>query len=174
MQPTQALATWHDFYTLLGGASATMIGLLFVAASVSGRAFSAARRGPLRLFLSASVVEFGGVLAVCLIVLAPVPTWPLLGGMVMAGGVFGVGYAASAWRQTVHDGISHKIDMEDRIWYAVLPAAFSLVQLLGGAALAGRCPYGCVTVAAGVGGLLLAAVHNAWDITIWSVTQRKD
>jgi hypothetical protein len=37
----QALAAWHPFYALLGGASATMVGLLFVAVSVGGSVFSA-------------------------------------------------------------------------------------------------------------------------------------
>jgi len=31
----EALGRWHEFYMLLGGASATMVGLLFVAATVA-------------------------------------------------------------------------------------------------------------------------------------------
>ena len=43
---TDALAHWHEFYTLLGTASATMVGLLFVAATVGSGVFtpSAVRR----------------------------------------------------------------------------------------------------------------------------------
>ena len=80
MSPTDALGPWHEFYMLGGTASATMVGLLFVAASVGAGVFSADRRAPLRVFLSASVVNFSTVLAACLVVLAPVGNWMLLGG----------------------------------------------------------------------------------------------
>jgi hypothetical protein len=61
----------HDFYALLGQASATMIGLLFVAASVGNGYFSDTSRGALRMVVTASVVHFGCTLAICVIVLAP-------------------------------------------------------------------------------------------------------
>jgi hypothetical protein len=117
----QALAPWHSFYTLLGAASATMTGLLFVAASVALGIFSQDRRGPLRLFLSASVVQFSSILVGCLIVLAPVQDWELLGGLILTCGMFGVAYSATAWRDTVRDGLGAKIDLEDRFWYASSP-----------------------------------------------------
>ena len=40
-QLADALRPWHDFYTLFGAASATLIGLLFVAASVGTGVFPA-------------------------------------------------------------------------------------------------------------------------------------
>jgi hypothetical protein len=67
---TESLRHWHEFYTLLGTASATMVGLLFVAATVGSGVFSTDRRGALGMFLSASVVHFSSILATCLIVLA--------------------------------------------------------------------------------------------------------
>jgi hypothetical protein len=168
---TQALAPWHDFYTLLGAASATMIGLLFVAVSVGSGVFSQSRPGPLRIFLSASVVQFGCVLGNCLLVLAPLDRWELLGGVVLACGVAGLGYAGMAWRDTVRDGLSAKIDLEDRIWYAVAPAIGYLILAAAGAALIAGRALGCVLHAVAVGGMLLVAIHNAWDITVWSVTR---
>jgi hypothetical protein len=167
-----ALAPWHDFYALLGAASATMVGLLFVAASVGGRAFAQSRSGALRIFLSASVVHFSSVLATCLMVLAPARWWELFGGMVFGCGVFGLAYSAIAWRDTAHDGLRAKIDLEDRIWYAVLPAVGYLVEAGAGIALALRFGFGCATLAVSVGGLLVVAIHNAWDITVWSITRR--
>src|SRR5271170_4132864 len=97
----QALTPWREFYMLLGQASATMVGLLFVAASVGAGIFSQNRRGALRMFLSASVVQFGCILAGCLIVLAPVPRWDYLGALILACGAFGLAYSAIAWRDAV-------------------------------------------------------------------------
>jgi hypothetical protein len=175
MEPlSQALAPWHDFYTLLGGASATMTGLLFVAASVGSGIFSLDRRGALRMFLSASVVQFACILAGCLIVLAPLPRWELLGGLILACGLFGLSYSGMAWRDTVHDGLSARIDLEDRIWYAVAPAVGYFLVAGAGVALILRLERGCAALAVAMGTLLLVAIHNAWDITVWSVTRRRE
>ena len=172
MQPLiLALAPWHEFYTVLGEASATMTGLLFVAASVGSGIFSEGRRGALRIFLSASVVQFGTILAGCLMVLAPLKQPEYLGGMILACGVFGLGYSAIAWRGTVHDGLSNKIDLEDRLWYAVAPAVGYLFEAGAGLALILRQDLGCWALAASMGTLLLVAIHNAWDITVWSITR---
>ncbi len=175
MQPlTQFLAPWHDFYALLGTASATMIGLLFVAASVGSGAFSRSRRGAQRMFLSASVVAFGVVLAVSLFVVAPHEGWETLGGLVTAAGVFGIGYSAVTWADTVRDGIVKRIDLEDRLWYALGPVAGYLADAGAGAMLMMRMPLGCCALAVAMGILLLVSIHNAWDITIWSVTRNND
>ena len=58
---------WHDLYALVGAASATLIGLLFVAASVGAGFFTHERHHALRAFLSPSVVHFSCVLAACLV-----------------------------------------------------------------------------------------------------------
>jgi hypothetical protein len=175
MQPlTQAIAPWHDFYTLLGAASATMIGLLFVAASVGGGVFSQNRRAALRMFLTASVVQFGAILAGCLIVLAPLSQWEVVGGLIVACGGFGLIYSGIAWRDTVQDGLSARIDLEDRTWYAVAPAVGYLMQTGAGVALLLRRGEGCAVLAVAMGAMLLVAIHNAWDITVWSVTRRRE
>jgi hypothetical protein len=67
----EALCRWQEFHMLPGTASATLVGLLFVAATVGSGVLSADRRAPLRVFVSASVAHFSGILAVCRIVLAP-------------------------------------------------------------------------------------------------------
>jgi hypothetical protein len=36
-----------------------------------------------------------------------------------------------------------------------------------------RCRWGCPGLAVAMGVLLLVSIHNAWDITIWSVTRDK-
>jgi hypothetical protein len=170
----EALASWRSFYELLGTASATMIGLLFVAATVGSGSFSMQRRAPLRVFLSASVVHFSGVLAVCLIVMAPSSSQTFFGLLIIAGGLFGLAYYAATWRDTVRDGMLKRIDLEDRIWYAFLPVAGYLSETASGALLTSRLPVGWSVLALAMGMLLLIGIHNAWDITIWSVMRRRE
>jgi hypothetical protein len=172
--PTSALAPWHEFYALMGGASATMIGLLFVAASVGSRVFSSGSSGALRIFLTASVVQLGCILAGCLIILAPLQSWAHLGGLILGCGVFGLIYSVIGWRGTVRDGVSAKIDLEDRIWYAAAPAVAYFLEAAAGVALILQFDLGCAALAVALSAMLLVAVHNAWDITVWSVTRRGD
>jgi hypothetical protein len=174
MPPTDALRSWHEFYMLGGTASATMVGLLFVAASVGAGVFSADRRAPLRVFLSASVINFSTVLAASLVVLAPVDNWTLLGGAIVACGLFGLVHGCLAWRDTVRDGLIAAIDLEDRIWYLIMPIVGYLFEAGSGIALTLRSPQASVTLALSIGLLLVVGIHNAWDITVWSITRRRE
>ncbi len=169
-----ALGRWHDFYMLLGTASATLVGLLFVAATVGSGVFSSARRGASRMFLSASVIHFSSLLITCLIIMAPDQNWISLGVTVMACGSFGLAYYGLTWRDTVRDGLSKSIDWDDRIWYAVLPVLCYLFETASGVALALRWDLGCMALAVSLSLLLVIGIHNAWDITLWTITRRRD
>jgi hypothetical protein len=66
---------------LLGGASATIVGLLFVAAFVSACVFSPNRRGALSSSPPASCNSAASSRrAACLIVLATIQAWESVGG----------------------------------------------------------------------------------------------
>ena len=159
---------------LLGTASGTMIGLLFVAATVGSNAFTSGRRAALRVFLSASVIHFSTILVTCAIVFVPVLNSEALGVMIAACGIFGLGYYGLTWRDMVRDGLSRRIDLEDRIWYVMAPVVGYLIETGAGAALASRRDLGCEVLALSVGVLLVVGIHNAWDITVWSITRRPD
>ena len=174
MKLTDALGRWHDFYALVGTASATMVGLLFVAATVASGVFSADRRAALRVFLSASVVNFSSLLAASMVVLTPLSNWILLGLLIVACASFGLTHAGLALRDTVRDGLIARIDLEDRVWYLVMPVLGYLAEAASGVTLALRLDLGCSALAFSMGLLLLVGIHNAWDITLWTVTRRRD
>jgi hypothetical protein len=174
MRPAHdVLAEWHDFFVLLGTAAGTLVGLLFVAASVSSGVFSFDRRAPLRVFLTATVVHFASVLAASLIVLLPVASWPAMGAMVLICGLVGLGYSGLALRDSVRDGLISNIDWEDRTWYGVLPLAAYVAECAAGIVLICGAGAGCAVLAASTGLLLVAGIHNAWDITVWIITRRQ-
>ena len=172
--PDVALHSWHEFYILLGTAAATLVGLLFVAATVGSGVFSSGRRAPTRMFLSASVVHFSTILVACLILLVPLETWASLGAAIAGCGLFGLGYYAVTWRDTVSDGLNKAIDLEDFIWYAALPVAGYLSATASGIILALSLGLGSTTLALSMGMLLVAGIHNAWDITVWSITRSRE
>jgi hypothetical protein len=59
---TDLIHVWHDFYVLVGTASATLVGLMFVAASIGAQVFTEQNREGMRAFISPTVVHFSAVL----------------------------------------------------------------------------------------------------------------
>ncbi len=81
--PPYLFGPWHDFYTLVGTASATLVGLMFVAASVGTGVFTRERQVGLRTFLSPTVVAFSVVLTASLIGVLPVLSWRVPGFLLL-------------------------------------------------------------------------------------------
>ena len=170
--PPILFAPWHDFYSILGTAAATLVGLMFVAASVGTGVFTHERQVGLRCFLSPTVVAFSVVLAASLIGMLPETRWPVPGVLLLATGVYGVVYSWFVWRRMVREGIAASIDLEDRICYALIPAIAYLIMGLAGATFAIAVDAAFVILASGVCLLLLAGIRNAWDMTTWAVLRR--
>jgi hypothetical protein len=162
---------WHEFYTLAGTASATLIGLLFVAASVGSSVWE--RPAALRVFLSATVVHFSSILVISLCIMAPLRSVAVYGLVFAVGGLFGLVYCFLVIRDTVRDGLSKSIDLEDRTWYAALPVAGYVLMMGAGIAVAMGFEPGAMVLAISIGLLLVAGIRNAWDITVWIVTRRQ-
>jgi hypothetical protein len=120
------------------------------------------------------VVNFGLTLASSLIVLAPLPNGRWLGALILACGLFGLTHAGLAWRDTLKDGLINRIDFEDRVWYLALPILGYLGVSASGALLALESAAGCTALAISVAASLGVAIHNAWDITLWIITRRRE
>jgi hypothetical protein len=165
---------WRDFYSVVGEASATMVGLLFVAASVGSGQFKRGQTPALRMFLSASVVHFATTLAISAVMLAPLGGGRTLPSLVGALGLFGLGYALLTWRDALRDGLAMRIDLDDRIYYALLPGIGYLAETGAAAMLFLHKPGALATLGGAVIGLLLVAIRNAWDITVWSITRPRE
>ena len=167
------LGPWHDFDTLIGEASATLVGLMFVAASVGTGVFTRERQVGLRTFLSPTVVAFSSVLAASLIGVLPAARCVVPGVLLLGVGGFGLAYSAMVWRRMVREGLARSIDLEDRIGYAAVPAAAYALLAGAGAAFTLQAEAACGVMAAGMGLLLLAGIRNAWDMTTWVVMNRQ-
>jgi len=172
--PRAVLESWHDFFSLVGASAATLVGLMFVAASVGTGVFNEERQVGLRTLLSPTVVAFSVVLAACIVGVLPSSNWSvpatLLGGM----GLLGAVYSALVWRRMVRHGIAGKIDLEDRIWYVFAPAVAYVGLTTTGVAFALHSEAATALLAAGICMLLLAGIRNAWDMTTWVVLRRRD
>ena len=169
-----ALAHWHEFYALLGTAAGTLVGLLFVAATVAAGVFPTDRRAPLRdlpvrdrrAFQQRAdrVADSSGANRELDLARRGGP----------GCGLIGVAYYGLVCRDATRDGLMAAIDLEDRIWYAVLPVVTYLSEAVSGIMLASRWAAGCAVLAISLTALLVVGIHNAWDITVWTITRRRE
>jgi hypothetical protein len=163
------LHDWHDFYVLVGTASATLVGLMFVAVSIGTAIFNEDHRGAVTAFITPTVMHFASVLFGCLIATMPSHSWQTLGSLLGAGALAGSVYSGRVAVQMVVRR-RYKVDLEDRVFYGLLPLAGYVLALVAAVLLFTRAAtVSADLIAAAVLTLLFAAIRNAWDMMVWIV-----
>jgi hypothetical protein len=170
MEPSivELLHDWHDFYVLLGTASATLVGLMFVAVSIGTAIFNEERSAAMAAFITPTVAHFAAVLFSCLLVTIPTHTWHTLAALLGAGALAGLIYCGGLAVKII---IRHRfnVDRIDRLFYAFLPVVGYLLGLIAAVLLVIHAAASANLIAAAVLILLLAAIRNAWDMMVWIV-----
>jgi hypothetical protein len=166
------LIHWREFYTLIGEAAATLIGLMFVTASIGAGVMSGERRIGIPLFLTPTVIHFGAVLLVCIIGAIPTESYASLAIYLSLGGISGLVYAISVVTRMRRHGFTTRIDAVDRLWYVRLPFLAYLLVLVAGIGFATHHESSPDLLAFAVILLLFAGIRNAWDMTVW-ITERR-
>jgi hypothetical protein len=156
------LASWQNFYVIVGSSAAALIGIQFVVIALIANLPQIATAEPIRAFATPTVVHLGEALVVSAIMSAP---WISLSrasiALVMCS-LGGLGYATVAIRRTRRQ-TAYKPVWEDWICRAILPwSAYAL--LVVAALLLGITPHAALfVIGAAALGLLLIGIHNAWD-----------
>jgi hypothetical protein len=168
------LSHWHDFYALIGSASATLVGLMFVAVSIGAGIFTRDHQDGIRVFFSPSVFHFSAILIVCLVATLPDETWPRCAVLLAICGLVGFGYCLYTWRRMVQRGLLGTIDAIDRLWYSQLPIVSYLLIVAAGAGLYRQLIVSLDLLALALITLLLIGLRNSWDMTLWIIGRRID
>jgi hypothetical protein len=170
MDPSLAdlIEDWHDFDLLVGTAAATLVGLMFVAASIGASIYTEKNRAGMQAFISPTVVHFTSVLVLALLALVPTHDWLTLAGLLALVGAAGGIYTANLWMQ-LFVRRRFDVDIVDRLFYAALPSLGYLLLLLAAFFLLRQSEAGLDLLAAAQITLLLAGIRNAWDMMMWIV-----
>jgi hypothetical protein len=161
---------WHDFYALAGTAAATLVGLMFVAASIGANMFSEKHLEPMRAFFTPTVFHFSIALLICILATIPTQTWAMRGLLVGGGGFAGLTYSGRIWVR-IFSRYGSGIDLADRLFYALIPVVGYLAATASGVALWIQAPWAPDLMAVALIALLVAGIRNAWDMTVWIVTR---
>lgn len=161
---------WHDFYLLLGPASAGLIGLLFVVVSLTtdierGQALRGAR-----VYLSPIVFHLAVLVTVSGLCMFPDTPSLLVGAVATAAGLIGLAYALYVCREMMAQTVQ-TFD-GDLVRYGLAVAALYLGTAAAGVLVLVRFAWAPQVLASVLMAMFLLMIHNAWDLVIW-ITPRK-
>ena len=164
---TELLHPWHDFYVFMGTAAATLIGAMFVVASIGGGFLTRDRAPEIRAFLTPTVIHLASILLGCALMLVPGLEAPSLSVLLGLSGLAALAYSGLVGARLAR----RRIDLGDRVWYAAVPAAGYAVLLAAAAMIALRAPASLYALALAMALLLIAGIRNAWDLILFFVAQ---
>lgn len=163
MSETPILTAWSSFYVMTGSSAAALVGLMFVVISLlRAREIETARDG-ISTFSTPTVMHFGAVLLISAVLSAPWHTPFYAAISVGFIGFLGVAYLMRVAYRTKRY-LDYRADLEDWIWYTVLPLVAYGVITIAAIALFTLVVKALFAVGGGVVLLLLIGIRNAWDV----------
>jgi hypothetical protein len=143
-----SLGEWTAFYALMGGAAATLLGLLFVAVSLRLNIFRQANVADIRRFAGVTLGVFLTALGIAALALMPHHSVTTLGAPLLVAGLLGIGSALLLTRIWVRLNFApggRHVDRSRAFYFwrgllQVLVMVFPFVGLVGVAVLLGRAP----------------------------------
>jgi hypothetical protein len=163
---------WHNFYMLAGTASATLIGLIFVAISFGARLVPTQAESAVRAFVIPTVIHFGVVLSLCILTVIPTYTTPWLSAMLMLIGLTGMAYIMRVLRQMkLHHHQQQALNMRHWSWHLLFPALSYLLIFATGPGLLLGFSWLLNVLALAVTGLIVVGLRNAFDLMMWIARQ---
>ena len=155
------LQQWSSFFSIISGASATLLGLLFVVITISpaiGRKVAAKSK----VYLTPAVLYLASVLIMSAVLTIPNQTQLSASICICLLGLSGLVYSSSLLL-LAHDFYFRPFD---RLRYAVVPFTAYAVMFSGGLLVLKTVSVSLDVVAAGMAMLLNSAIQNSWSIAI--------
>jgi hypothetical protein len=162
---------WHDFYLVLGPASAGLIGLLFIVVTLTaGLDRQRALRGA-QVYMTPIVFHLGVLVLLSALALFPNVPGLFIGALAIACGLIGLAYAAYICRAFLTKTVE---SYQGDFWfYGVVVGALYAGMAASGVLILLRHEDGPYVLAADQIALFLLMVNNAWDLVVF-ITPRRD
>lgn len=165
------LSAWQNFYVIVGSASATLTGLMFVVVTlVASRARQ--RSGEASgAFSTPTVVHLGAALLIAAILSAPWPAlWNaglLLGICGLAGVIYSIVIIRRARHQTDYQPV-----LEDWLWHTIFPVVSYAALVIAALVIPSHAMLAMFIIGAATVLFLFIGIHNAWDTIIYMTFTR--
>ncbi len=164
---------WQNFYLLVGTASATLIGLLFVAISLGSSIPVPQAIAYIRTFVTPIFLVYAQVVFVSCLALMPIDNVWLLSCLLIVLGVLDLFFTGKImWRiRVVHRGDAD-IEHGYWLWYLLLPGLVSLLFIASALGLFFDEPLTVPGIAVVVLLSLALGLRNTWNLLLWLVMRR--
>jgi hypothetical protein len=162
---------WHDFYLVLGPASAGLIGLLFVVMSLTaGIERSRGLRGA-QIYMTPIVFHLGVLVLLSALALFPRMAAPAMGVAAAVCGLLGLAYAAYVCRAFLSKAVE---SYDGDLWcYGLAVGLLYLGMIVAAVVILTGQAAGPYLLAVDQIVLFLLMVNNAWDLVVF-ITPRKE
>jgi hypothetical protein len=171
----ETLRSWHNFYFMTGGASAALLGLMFVALSLGMNLISGTTRSEFRAFVTPSVIYFVAVLLICGVMLAPAYEPLMLELILCIGGVVGLGLIARSILLLIRTAFKNRdFILSDWLGQVLGPVVGFGLLLVGALEFySAQTSLGFLVLWIATILLLLCAIANTWSLVIWIIEHRE-
>jgi hypothetical protein len=167
------LTSWSNFYNIIGSASATLTGLLFVATTlIAGiEQKNSVTNAGLSAFTTPTFVHFCAVLLLTAIFSAPWPTVTSVSLVLGLSGLGGVIYLIIVI-QLMRRVPDYHAPLKDWLWYLTFPLIAYVVLISTAIALPSNPGLVLYFINATMIALLFIGIHNAWDLVTYLAVER--
>ena len=168
-----AMQNWQNFYMLTGAASATLIGLLFVAVSLGAEMTMKQATTSIRTFVNPTLIYYAQVLFISCLAVMPVQSPPIVDGVLLVLGGINIFLALKVWWRILVLHRDQNPDAGHWFWHCVLPLIAGILFVCAAIGFMLDAQLSMLGVA--VTDLLFLAIglHNTWELTLWLVLHRK-
>lgn len=163
----QSLHKWQNFYILVGGAAATLVGLMFVAISLGSRLITERSVPALRVWVHPTLIHFIYVLVIATIIMVPTLTRSPLGILLVFAGLLSFGNALRMVPYMWQQQREQEADRGDWVWYLIVPSISYLLLVGTGIGLLLGDNRALNVLAFAIILLLVNGIRNAWDMVVW-------
>jgi hypothetical protein len=163
------IASWQNFYVILGSSAGALTGLQFVVMTLVMQTRAARNVRDIRAFATPTVIHFCTALLISALMAAPWQTLASLGICVGACGVAGIAYSLRIiWHARK---AAYQPDLEDWAWYVVVPLLGHLALVGAGILMWWNAAWSLLMIAATALVFLFLGVHNSWDTITFIAVQ---
>jgi uncharacterized membrane protein len=169
------LVKWQTFYFMIGGAAATLAGLMFVALSLGQHLIGETTRHQLKTFSMPSIIYFVSVLLLAGIMLVPIFSPVGIALVLFLSGGYGLLRIYELVRILIQAARKNQ-DFTRTDWLSQIigpVAGYALIVLAALGFVLDQSTLALIAICIATIVLLLCAIANTWSLVIWIVERGK-
>ncbi len=172
MSPLDSLHDWQNFFVVTGGASASLIGLMFVSLSLGAHLVNAENESSIHTYVNPILLHLAVVLVASCVILVPTHTLLSLAVILAAIGIIGLREAVRVWNGMRRQSSQQAIEDHHWYWHFLLPlfsyvvACLTALGLIVSSQAIWLDGVSVMTLT-----LLITSIRNMWTLVLWVVQQ---